>query len=182
MKILDKVHSTFSRLDRDFARSKKSRSDFIQDKFGGDIDIGSMLILEAITQEINNSEAPTNEDISKLSAVRDIFGAIKRHRNHLDSLSSFAFLDEDMSGSLVNVLNSAQSHGSHIHVMNQGELGKNVHYRVTASDIKVVPLSKCETIKLYNDNMRLFASHVSGLELEIGDTVKQTIGGYLSLA
>ena len=65
MSILDKVYTTFKRLDQDFARSKKTRTEFITDKFGGDIAIGSVIILDAIRAE-GVEESPENIDLKHI--------------------------------------------------------------------------------------------------------------------
>ena len=83
MEVLDRVYSAFSNLDRDFARSKKSRTDFILEKFGGDIDMGSMIILDAISASTGEETA---EDIQKLTFVKEIFEKLKDARDNLDSL------------------------------------------------------------------------------------------------
>ena len=101
MEVLDRVYSAFSNLDRDFARSKKSRTDFILEKFGGDIDMGSMIILDAISA---STVEETAEDIQKLTFVKEIFEKLKDARDNLDSLPDFKFTNGSLFQDLILTL------------------------------------------------------------------------------
>lgn len=154
MSILDKVYTTFKRLDQDFARSKKTRTEFITDKFGGDIAIGSVIILDAIRAE-GVEESP--ENIEKMSYVKDTFVRIQACANHLDSLTSFSFADTNTVSSFVDILGHAENHGSGQSEVNQAELWKGrpqaLHYVCTPDEARFANPDNCTVFQAFNENM-----------------------------
>ncbi len=151
MEVLDRVYRTFSNLDRDYARSKKSRSEFITDKFGGDIDIGSMIILDAVSSLSGNE---TVEDIEKLTFIKNIFAKIKDSREILDSLPDFSFSNVELYSNIRNLLTESWETGTRQHVVPQsfhiGEHTKHVHYVCTDTGATYTPLSQCKVLNVYN--------------------------------
>lgn len=154
MSILDRVYTTFKRLDQDFARSKKSRSEFIIDKFGGDINIGSIIILDAIHAE-GLEESP--ENIEKMSFVKDTFAAIQACADHLDSLTSFAFTDTNVVSSFVDILAHADQHLSRQVRTSQKALWANgkkaIHYCCDAEQMLYADPDSCTVFHCFNENM-----------------------------
>ena len=77
MEVLDRVYNAFANLDRDFAKSKKTRAVFIADKFGGDIDIGSTIILDAISSGTGEEKSLSLSRLSRLFRIFSIQSLIK---------------------------------------------------------------------------------------------------------
>lgn len=156
MNVLDKVYNTFSNLDRDFARSKKTRTAFITDKFGGDIDTGAMIILDAVS---TSGELETAEDIKKLTFVKDIFSQLQANKNKLDSLQSFSsFSDSTEFNELMRVLAKAESSGTGQRETVQAEVYRQqrraVHFVCTAEGSYFVGLNDCKILHAYNGHMQ----------------------------
>ncbi len=154
MSVLDRVYTTFKRLDQDYARSKKSRTAFITDKFGGDIRTGSIIILDAIRSE---GVEETPENIAKMSFVKDIFERIRDNAERLDSMTSFCSEDSNVSMHFMNVLLRSEYHGSKQKITTQSELWgasrKALHYCSTAEGIDFVEPDDCKVFKAFNENM-----------------------------
>lgn len=107
--VLDNVYSKFTNLEKDYRRTKKSRSQFITERFGGDIVVGSTIILDAIYEE----NPITKEEIAKFSIVKDIISNILKAKDDLDYLESFDF-SNDMSmatviGKLLDSVDAGQT-------------------------------------------------------------------------
>lgn len=144
MEQLDLVYNTLTSLEKNYRRSKKSRSEYILDKFGGDIGVGSFLILNALqAAELNDPE-----DIKKLSTVRRIIDSIRENEHQLDSLSSFDFDTEAIQSTLTNALLAGLSQGSGISIVSQEYLHEKykgaLSYRVSADRVQVVPVDHAE--------------------------------------
>ncbi len=156
MEVLDRVYKTFLNLDKGFARSNKSRSEYIVDKFGGDIDIGSMIILEAIS---DLGEVPTMEDIQKLTFVKDTIKKIQISKSVLDNLDSFEDLGrggtfEEFSA----IIKDSYLMGTGIANVSQRELNKEnktaFHYIVTPEGSMFTRLRDCSVVHIYNEYMQ----------------------------
>lgn len=155
MSVLDNVYKTFSNLERDYKRSKKTRTDFIRDKFGGDISIGSMIILDALSAEVDTNNSA---DIERLSFIKDIFSAIKRNEDKLEQISSFStFSGGDPMEELMDILNSADAHGCLQVEVSQAELHRldkgTVHFACTPALTRYADLNKCKVLHAYNEHM-----------------------------
>lgn len=154
MEVLDRVYSAFSNLDRDFARSKKSRTDFILEKFGGDIDMGSMIILDAISA---STVEETAEDIQKLTFVKEIFEKLKDARDNLDSLPDFKFTNGSLFQDLILTLKESQATGTGVRNLVQGRLRKvhkdAYHFVATADGLTSAPFAGCRVLYAFNENM-----------------------------
>lgn len=154
MSILDRVYTTFNRLDQDFARSKKTRTEFIRDKLGGDINTGCIIILDAIRAE-GLEETP--ENIQKMSFVKDTFAAIQANADHLDALSNFAFTNSDVLGSFLDILCHAENHRSGQSRVPQSQLWgdnpKSLHYCARAEGSAHADLDTATVFQAYNENM-----------------------------
>lgn len=86
MEQLDRVYQAFTTLDESFKKSTKTRSEFLRAKFGGDIEVGSAVILDAIS-----TGNLTPEDIEKLTYLRELFDNIKKNIDRLDQMPDFNF-------------------------------------------------------------------------------------------
>lgn len=182
MSVLERVFTTFSRLEQDFSRSKKTRTEFITDKFGGDINVGSIIILDAIRAE-GVEETPDN--IAKMSFVKDTFARIQANAAHLDSLASFSFADTDILGTFVDILCHAEAHESGQESVTQESLWsskkKALHYVSTAEGTTYADPDHCTVFQAYNENM---AGLLAGLfkpdrELQLGGYYRVLPGGRL---
>lgn len=171
MEILDRVYNTFANLDRDFAKSKKSRSAFIIDKFGGDLDMGSMIILDAISAS-KGDETP--EDIEKLTFVKDIFEKIMNARDNLDSLHDFSFGAEDEYKAFVSLLSESMAAGTGVRPITQAELNKKdkgaIHFISTVNGTLFCPVHAGRVLHIFNENMeRLCLRLYPQATFEIGE-------------
>lgn len=151
LEILDKVYKTFKNLDRDYAKSKKSRSEFILGKFGGDFDIGSMLILEAVS---NFDGTETSEDLDKLSFIKDIFDKLKSSRDIWDQLTDFTFKNNAIAQDYKNLIKESYANGIGVNLCQQSRLRKNskgiIHYLITGQDTMVALPCDCNVLHAYN--------------------------------
>lgn len=138
MEQLDLVYNTFANLEKNYAKSTKSRSEYVNDKFGGDISTAMFLILNALSAE----EFTDPEDIRKFSEIRNIFDKIKENKDRLDALKSFNFEGDSEIESAEAILSAGQQEGTGIQVLDQSELYKSgaLHYVVKTGDTLLVPL------------------------------------------
>ena len=173
MEQLDLVYNTFANLERNYARSKKSRSEYIADKFGGNIQIGSFLILNALSAE----EFTDPEDIRKFSFVRDIFGEINAHADSLDALESFDFKESTVVSQLKNALNAGQWTGMHIETCTQSELYGDsrgvIHYDIRSAEAHVAPLMTARYYKIFSNAMVAFATPFCKVPVKQGDILER---------
>lgn len=179
MEQLDKVYAELTSLDKKYARSKKSRTEFIQDRFGGNIDVGSFLILNALSAE----QFTDPEDIKKLSVVRRILDSIVKNQDVLDSLSSFDFDDESISVKIQNALLSGMREGQGISVMTSKEFREKHKYAyayvVRARQVDLLPIDDAQQVSIFS---RAIAAVVSGGNPDafpVGSVVERSpLGGY----
>ena len=154
MEILDKVYATFKDLDKNYARSKKTREEFIIDKFGGDIDIGSLIILDTISSQMGDA---TPEDIQKFTFIKEIFEKIKESREDLNSLCDFTFTNGSLFQNFLNVLEQSYTNGTHITLVTQKSLRKRdksaVHFVAGGGGLLESPFAKCKVLHTFNENM-----------------------------
>lgn len=174
--VLDKVYTTFSNLDRDYARSKKTRTEFITDKFGGQLDIGSMIILDAVGADVD-SDSP--EDIEKLTFIKNIFDKLLAAQDTLDNLPDFQFTNGALFAELLNVVQNsiAQGYGfrygsqSEVHHMEKG----CVHFVSKQSDGVCAPMSDCKVFHAYNEHMQGYANlFYRSAGVDIGEYYERT--------
>lgn len=152
MEVLDKVYNTFKNLDRDFARSKKTKTEFIKGKFGGDIRIGSILILSAIGTPSDSA------DIEKLSFVNDIFGKLLEAQDRLDALPNFKFENSDNVIELLQFLGENFSSSIGVEEMEQEELYKKygaLQYHCSMDGTIYAPTGS-PLVLVYNENMEAY--------------------------
>lgn len=164
---LDRVYDVFSNLDRDYKRSKMTRSQFITDRFGGDIDVGSLLISEAISAEYDDQES-----VSKLSFLKDLFDKIEKNKAYLDAMTDFKFGATTVMDSIVGMLNRQLA----CMPRKVGELHGNADMFYVRGDMcEFVPLTDCARVTLYNPNL-LGMYGGGGVGLSIGSVLKQKNG------
>lgn len=185
MSILESVYKTFSNLDRDYSRSKKTRTDFIKDKFGGDINIGSIIILDAIREE----GVPEDQDsIRKLSFIKDTFAFFQENAQRLDRLEAFSTASSDLLNDLTMVLDRAAVNGTKQVAIPQASLWANkppaLHYISTKEGTVYAPLDACKVFCVYNENMAGFLQKnfdMSGITIHGGDKFRIGANGKLRL-
>lgn len=169
MEILDKVYRAFSNLDRDFARSKKSRTEFILDKFGGDIDMGSMIILDAIS----GIQEPSTEDIEKITFVKEIFKQLSDARDHLDTLPDFQFTNGALFKELMLLLATSKANGMRQTEIPQADLlnesGSSIHFLALPGGCVYSSIDAAKVYSIFNENMQLsLTARCRGADLELG--------------
>lgn len=156
-RVLDRVYNAFSNFERDYARSKKTREQFIKDKFGGDIEIGSTIILDAISST-DGSETP--EDIEKMTFIKDMITSVKSMENNLSRLSTFTNLEgSNAADELFELLNSSYSRGTGQLEMEQSQLyrhskGEVLHFDCTVFGSCFCDLNASKIIKIYNEHIQ----------------------------
>lgn len=154
MRVLDKVYAAFYNLEGDFRRSRKSRREFILDKFGGDIDIGAMLILDAIS----NSDYDTKEDIQKLTFVRGVIGQIQSMKDSLDAVMDFAAFTSDATfANFARIVEQSYINGTHQHAMQPYSFSKankdTYHFVASSFGMDYIPFANCPVVKSYSSHM-----------------------------
>lgn len=178
MEQLDLVHNTFVNLERNYKRSNRSRSEYVKEKFGGNISIAAFLILNALSAE----EFTDPEDIRKFSEIRDIFEKIKENQDRLDSLTSFDFDEDQSTTDVFSALSSGQRSGTGFEVCEQATLYRYgaLHYDARPDEVRIVPirLEGQETpppyVELFSPGMlTLFSQMVPGAKLGIGGLLKR---------
>lgn len=179
MESLDLVYSSLTKLEQNYARSKKSRTEYIMDKLGGDINTGAFLILHALSKEPLTSP----EDVDKLSTVREILGKIREHQNDLDRLSSFDFsVENNVLETLMNAMDEAELDGTHVAVVKQDEFCKAVghlqQFHADRNAATVVPLNTAPYVSCYSDAMASLISGFSGQQFNRGDIAVRRFGGH----
>lgn len=166
MSVLSKVYSAFSNLEGDYRRSRKTRREFVLDKFGGDIDIGAMIILDAVS----NSECETSEDVQKLTFVRNIIAQIQSMKDSLDAVMDFSAFSSDATfTNFARVVEQSYINGTHQHAMSPYSFAKanrdTYHFVASPYGMDFIPFQRCPVVKAYNEHM--------------GERIKQTyrVGG-----
>lgn len=170
MEVLDKVYTTFKNLDRDFAKSKKTRTEFIVDKFGGDIDIGSMLILDAIS---SSSGSENVEDINKQTFIKQIFEKIKENRDKLDMLENFTFSEDSFVSKFSSLLRKSLVAGTGNYYISQEELYKKsgcFHFVSTQNNGNIMDVKdNCKILNAFNANMANSIGAAMKTDVSVGD-------------
>lgn len=149
MSTLQKVYDTFSTLDSRYARSNKTKTEFITDKFGGDIDIGSTIILDACRAE---AKEDNSEDIEMLSCIQNIFEKILKYRDNLDSLPNFSFETDTCISNLLLLLAESRATGRNQRLLPQGFKKHVWHYSATPEGSRYTPYDACVVLSAYDRN------------------------------
>lgn len=154
MSILHNVYDAFSTLEASYKRSRKSRREFITDKFGGDIDIGSTIILNAVSAE----DYTDPEDVRKLTFIRNIIGQIVAMQDSLDAVTNFgAFTDGANYASFLRILEQSMREGTKQIPMEPATFIKAnpgvFHFSATPEGMQYVPFGQCPVMNLYNEHM-----------------------------
>ncbi len=183
MSILETVYKTFSNLDRDYARSKKSRSDFITDKFGGDISVGSIIILDAIREE-GVSDSP--EDIEKLSFIKDSFSFFQENAHRLDRLETFSHCNADVFFEFLGILSKAENHMTGQSCTTQALLWNSpaqaLHYVSDAHGTRYTPLEACRVYYGFNENMlAILGDTIGAAGLKLGEKCRVGANGKIRI-
>ena len=179
MRQLDLVYNTFVNLEKNYAKSKKSREEYLKDKFGGDISVGAFLILNALGAE----EFTDPEDIEKLSKVRDIFDDILANKDNLSELASFDFDTNNTRNLLFAALNASQASGFGYTVIDQQHLYKKkdaLHYHITPKETLVVPLLHARYTRVFSKAIASYVAHITGVVHETGTLLESRSGGRIA--
>lgn len=172
MEQLDLVYKTFSTLDESYARSKKTRTEFITEKFGGDIEIGSAIILDVLSE----GELTSQGDIEKLTFVKDIFEKIKSNASALDSLKNFAFEDHAMFNQLCQEIDNAMAESGMAHPVTQSHMfreTKDLHIHTDMHGCQYVPVDDCVFCHLSENMLGLMQqAYPMDKKMRAGDYVR----------
>ena len=175
---LDKVYNSLVNLERNYKKSKKSRSEYIADKFGGDFDRGSFLIMSALSEQ----EFTDPVDIEKYSKVREVISILRAHKDHFDSLTTFDAEEKVDAGMLLSALDSTFP----FRLLGQETLYKKygvVHHRIYPNITAVAPLLSSRYVKICTPAMQaMFAAHSTD-DVQLGDLLeRQSVGGLYTKA
>lgn len=173
MEVLDRVYKAFSNLESDFAKSGKTRTEFIKDKFGGDIEIGSVIILDAIS----NVDSESIEDINKISFIKKVIKGVRENANRLDNLTDFVFDKVSDFGVLFNVLKGSLESGMQCRVVPQKEIYEmskgDVHYVATSECMNMSNYNTCNVYNMYNEHILDRFILMTGVkDFSVGDYVR----------
>lgn len=162
MSTLDKIYQKFENLEEQYLNSEQSRTDFIAERFGQDLEVGITILTDAILKE-NPSEA---KEIEKFSYLKDLFSFLLKHKDNMDSLSSFEATTEEVSNmeDILSKLSLTITQPYTPSVINQKELYEKtgaLHYEVTPDSITYVSLDKCHAFYASNENFAVLLKTVN---------------------
>lgn len=158
MKQLDAVYRAFTHLESNYRRSNKTRREYIVDKFGGDVEIGSMVILDYFA----GAKLEDPDDIAKFSAIRDIFNVLKKNIDNLVTFESFDDLFNKGNQSIKILLEDASIKGSKIIVVPHTDSDEWAHYKVKELYTTVVPLVSATKVRVFNGAMQALVQSLVG--------------------
>lgn len=178
MEQLDLVHKVLTNLEKNYKLSKKTRSEYVKEKFGGDIGMGSFLILNALSAE----ELTDPEDIKKLSEVQNVIEFLVSNEENLDFLSSFEVSDNvNLEETLFRALNLGELEGTGITVASQAEIYKarrGLHYYITAKKSVVASQDTCQYFHIFNDAMRALMAPTCNDHIVVGNYLQRGNVGF----
>lgn len=169
---LSLLYTSLSKLDKDFKRTSKSRTAFINERFGGSFADGSVILLDYVSGDYEDPE-----DIKKLSFVRDITSKLADSYSELESLHSFSFERKPESEAMLEMLTAGEFGVYGPVAVAQDELNSPVaatHYVVSPKGSRFVPKGLCRKVMLFSNPMVQWASIVIGREheLQLGDALE----------
>ena len=162
MSTLDKIYQKFENLEEQYLCSEQSRSDFIAERFGQDLEVGITILTDAILKE-NPSET---KEIEKFSYLKDLFSFLLKHKDSMESLSSFETMTEEVSDmqDILSKLSLTITKPCTPSVTSQKELYEKtgaLHYEVTPDSISYVSLNQCHAFYVSNENFAVLLKTVN---------------------
>lgn len=180
--VLERVYSAFTNLERDYKKSNKTRSQFIIDKFGGDIQVGASVILHSIYSESQLS----GDDIQKFTEVSTIFNNIIAAKDKLDSLRSFDFSEDNAEKDrYISIVEDTGKHIGNTYQLAQQELFKQfgvLHYIATPDYACETTPPECRFFRKYSNASDLVLSSLIGSNTTISDDAVMEISANMCLS
>lgn len=173
MSTLDKVYQKFENLEEQFLSSGQSRTDFIAERFGGDLEIGVTILTDAIMKD-NLTES---KDIERFSFLKDLFSFLLKHKDTIDMLPGFDVATEDVSEieDILSKLALTMTTPYHAPVLSQKELYEQkglLHYEVTPDSVTYTTLDSCHAFYVSSENFAILLKAIKGVPTNLKmDTV-----------
>lgn len=173
MSTLDKVYQKFENLEEQFLSSGQSRTDFIAERFGGDLEIGVTILTDAIMKD-NLTES---KDIERFSFLKDLFSFLLKHKDTIDMLPGFDVATEDISEieDILSKLALTMTTPYHAPVLSQKELYEQkglLHYEVTPDSVTYTTLDNCHAFYVSSENFAILLKAIKGVPTNLKmDTV-----------
>lgn len=180
MEQLQAVYNTFVNLEKNYARSKKTREEYLTEKLGGDVVVGSFLILHALSK----LDVREPKEIEMLSYVRTFLDHVRKNKDNLAGLTSFDFSDDSEVNVIFDTLSAAEKAGTKIEVKTQQAFAKEtkrgVNCCATVKGITLVPLNSARYLRLFTDWLVSTVSDAGVRDLNFGDLVEVKLGNRIS--
>lgn len=164
MEQLDAVYTAFSNLEKNYARSKKTREEYLLDKCGGDFDVGPFLILYSL----DSAELTDPADIEKLSFIRHTLEKIKETRGSHNQLKSFNFDEVPVETQLLSAIIEGARIGRRVQYADQKSFYEaspqgsfQFHYRCNATGSSVVAAEHCKYFHVHTPLIQAFVKALS---------------------
>ena len=173
MSTFDKVYQKFENLEEQFLSSGQSRTDFIAERFGGDLEIGVTILTDAIMKD-NLTES---KDIERFSFLKDLFSFLLKHKDTIDMLPGFDMATEDVSEieDILSKLALTMTTPYHAPVLSQKELYEQkglLHYEVTPDSVTYTALDNCHAFYVSSENFAILLKAIKGVPTNLKmDTV-----------
>lgn len=169
-KVLDNVYQTFTNLDALYDEGKRTRTEFIKQKLGGDIGIGITVILDYLSSQDYTSV----DDIEKLSRVKEVFQQIRANIDRLDDIPDFESMAGENLTTVKELLLAAEKQSGNVVCLTQKELyssTKAFHIRANLHETLYTPIEKCSAFFVYDRNIKAAIEKLYDVKgsIEIGD-------------
>lgn len=187
MEQLDAVYTAFVNLEKNYARSKKTREEYLLEKCGGDFDVGPFLLMYAL----DSAELTDPADIEKLSFIRHTLDKIKETRGRHNQLQSFNFDEAPVETQVLAAIISGAKNGRGVVYMDQKTFwdkrpkgaDSQLHYICDGSVSKVVAAEHCRYFNIHNTLCQSFVVALSNGEMvpPPGSVVERKLGDRFEL-
>lgn len=164
MSTLDKIYQKFENLEVQYLSSGQSRTEFIAERFGQDLEVGVTILTDAILKE-NPSEA---KEIEKFSYLKDLFSFLLKHKDSIALLPSFEITTQEAFdiGDVLSKLSLTMPKPYYAPAFTQKELYEKIgvlHYEVTPEDVNYAALNNCHVFNVSSENFAMLLKAVKNI-------------------
>lgn len=168
---LDKVYNTLLNLDTDYSSTVgKTKYEFLCDKLGGDVEIGSTLILCYFAK----FEFENPDDIKKFMEIKKLLEYFKTVGEDINTASSFGIVVTE-ADNFIEMLRGHRNSGN-IYKMSQEELYNTtgaLHLECTPEHAKFTSLDDLLYYNIYDRNMIRLMQTLYFVNVSKGDLLKK---------